>query len=118
MKVYDISDVSNPNPCMGEAIGYVFVSDGIPIYIPNAFTPNNDGENDKFYVYGNDLKVVHMMVYDRWGEMLFESSRQDNGWDGTYKGVAMNPGVYIYKVEAEYLNGKRTSQSGSITLMR
>jgi gliding motility-associated-like protein len=118
VKVYDISDVSNPNPCMGEAIGYVFVSDGIPIYIPNAFTPNNDGENDKFYVYGNDLKVVHMMVYDRWGEMLFESSRQDNGWDGTYKGVAMNPGVYIYKVEAEYLNGKRTSQSGSITLMR
>jgi hypothetical protein len=50
--------------------------------------------------------------------MLFESSRQDNGWDGTYKGVAMNPGAYIYKVEAEYLNGKRTSQSGSITLMR
>ena len=118
VKVYDISDVSNPYPCMGEAIGYVIVSDGQPIYIPNAFTPNGDGENDKFYVYGKDLKIVHMQIFDRWGEMLFETSRQDYGWDGSYKGIIQNPGVYIYKVDAEYLNGKKIAQSGSVTLIK
>ena len=118
VKVYDISDISNPFPCMGQAIGYVFVSDGQPIYIPNAFTPNDDGENDKFYVYGKDLKRVNMQVYDRWGELLFETSRQDEGWDGSFKGVKLEPGVYIYNVDTEYLNGKRVTKSGSVTLIK
>lgn len=118
VRVYDISDISNPNPCMGEAVGYVFVGDGKPIYIPNAFTPNADGVNDVFYVYGNDLKIAKMQIFDRWGEMLFESYRQDIGWDGTYKDKILEPGVYIYKFEGEYLNGKRTALSGSVTLIR
>lgn len=118
VKVYDMSDLSNPNPCMGQAIGYVFVSDGQPIYIPNAFTPNEDGENDKFYVFGKDLKKVNMQIFDRWGETIFETSRQDDGWDGTYKGVKLNAGVYIYNVNVEYLNGKKMTQSGSVTLIK
>ncbi len=116
--VIDVSDPSNPNPCTGTAIGYVFVGDGDPIYIPNAFTPNGDGANDFFAVYGKSLKTVRMQIFDRWGELLFESYNQDNGWDGTYKGENLQPGVYVYKVTAAYLNGKTIDKTGSVTLIR
>jgi len=115
--VIDMSDPSNPKPCTGTAIGYVFVNDGNPIYIPNAFTPNNDGTNDQFQVYGKGLKTVYMQIYDRYGELLFESNHQDEGWDGTYKGAMVQPGVYVYKVVADYLNNKRVEKSGSVTLI-
>ncbi len=116
--VIDVSDPSNPKPCTGSAIGYVFVNDGQPVYIPNSFTPNGDGVNDKFYIYGKSLKTIRMQVFDRWGELLFTSYSQDNGWDGTYRGANMEPGVYVYTVEAEYLNGKTINQTGSVTLIR
>lgn len=116
--VIDVSDPFNMNPCIGTAIGYVFISDGGPIYIPNAFIPNNDGVNDFFRVYGKNLKYVQMQIFDRWGELLFESYSQDNGWDGTYKETMMQPGVYVYKVNVEYLNGIKMDKTGSVTLIR
>lgn len=116
--VIDMSDPNNPKPCTGTAIGYVFVADGDPIYIPNAFTPNDDGANDLFTVYGKSLKRVGMQIFDRWGELLFQSENQDNGWNGKYKDEYVQPGVYIYQVKAEYLNGKTVEKSGSVTVIR
>lgn len=116
--VIDVSDPNNPRPCAGTAIGYVFVADGDPIYIPNAFTPNGDGSNDFFSVFGKSLKTVRMQIFDRWGELLFESYNQDNGWDGTFKNENLQPGVYVYKVTAAYLNGKTVDKTGSVTLIR
>ncbi len=118
VSVIDMSDISNPRPCFGTAIGYVFINEGKPIYIPNAFTPNADGTNDFFQVYGNGLKKVYMQIFDRYGELLFQSSQQDNGWNGTYQDKLVEPGVYVYKVVADYLNNIRIEKTGSVTLIR
>jgi len=96
-----------------------------PVYIPNAFTPNFDGVNDAFVVYGGPAvaNVRKMEVYDRWGEHVFSASdiphSQDQyGWDGRFKGQVMNPGVFVYLVEVEFLDGEIEQYSGSITLIK
>ncbi len=92
---------------------------GPPVYIPNAFTPNGDGVNDYFSVYGTTLQSVGMTVFDRWGEKVFDSgTSQWASWDGTYKGVLQPPGIYVYYVRLVYLNGTQEAKQGSLTLIR
>jgi len=88
------------------------------LYVPNAFTPNNDGKNDIFYVYGPNIKNLHLWVYDQWGELQFQSTSQAAGWDGTYKGRAQPVGVYVYYVEATANDGQIIKKKGTITLLR
>jgi gliding motility-associated-like protein len=88
------------------------------VFVPNAFSPNNDGKNDILYVYGPDLKTIKLWVYDQWGELQFQSSNQQNGWDGTYKGRAQPVGVYVYYVEATTNEGNIIKKKGTITLLR
>lgn len=119
VRVYDHSHPLNPNDCWGDATLYVFVEPHEKSYVPNAFTPSNaDGINDILYIYGEGIKILRFTIFDRYGELLFESDRQSKGWDGTYKGKLMEPGVYIYNVEAEYLDNKREVYQGSVTLIR
>ena len=61
---------------------------------------------------------MNMIVFDRWGEKVFESNNMEVGWDGTYKGELETPGIYSYIVAVEYLNGKKISRKGSVTLIR
>jgi gliding motility-associated-like protein len=89
-----------------------------PVYIPNAFTPNGDGVNDVWYVFGTGIKDIKVTVFNRWGEKVFESDDQSIGWDGTYRGQAQPPGVYVYAVYLVYLNGDTKSKSGSLSLIR
>ncbi|MDB5283150.1 MAG: sprB [Bacteroidota bacterium] len=96
----------------------VFVGNGEDFFVPNAFSPNGDGNNDVFNVYGASLAKANMKIFNRWGEKVFDSGSQWLGWDGTYKGVIQNPGVYTYTVEATYLNGKVREKKGSLTLIR
>jgi gliding motility-associated-like protein len=89
------------------------------VYIPNAFTPNGDGINDVFEVFGTTLYSVSMKVFNRWGEKVFDS--EDNQWatwDGTYKGVKQPPGVYVYYVTLVFLDGTTSTREGSVTLIR
>ena len=88
------------------------------IYIPNAFTPNGDGNNDTFLVYGNTLKTVSMYIYDQWGGLLFTSNSQSAGWDGTFRGKAQPVGVYVYYVEATLNDGQVIKRKGTINLLR
>ncbi len=119
IRVYDHSHTLNPSDCYGDATLYVFVEEHVKSYVPNAFTPaNGDGVNDILKVYGEGIKKLKFTIYDRWGELLFESNRQDIGWDGVFKGKLMNPGVYVYYVEAEYLDSKREYYQGSVTLLK
>jgi gliding motility-associated-like protein len=95
------------------------VGHGPPVYIPNAFSPNGDGVNDYFSVFGTALQSVGMKVFDRWGEKVFDSGdSQWASWDGTYRGVLQPPGVYVYYVQLVYLNGTQETKQGSITLIR
>jgi gliding motility-associated-like protein len=89
-----------------------------PIYVPNAFTPNGDGVNDEWLVFGTGVKDIKATIYNRWGEKVFESDNQSQGWDGTYRGQMQPPGVYVYEVDVVYLSGEKTTKKGSLTLIR
>jgi gliding motility-associated-like protein len=91
------------------------------LYIPNAFTPNADGENDYFKPYApiGVVRKMYFAVYDRWGEIIYESENiNDRGWDGTFRGKELPPDVYIYYFEATCIDEDFFSKKGNVTLLR
>jgi gliding motility-associated-like protein len=88
------------------------------IFIPNAFTPNSDGNNDVLLIYGNNIASATFSVYDQWGELQFRSTNKSSGWDGTYKGRAQPAGVYVYYAEITLNGGQVIKKRGTITLLR
>lgn len=95
------------------------------LYIPNAFSPDGDGINDRFSVYTNPhvRKILHMSIFDRWGNHLFHQNEMVPndpafGWDGTYRGKPMDPAVYVYYLEAEMFDGSKWPFKGEIHLVR
>lgn len=88
------------------------------LYAPNAFSPEGDGTNDFFHIYGLGIEYIELKIFNRWGELLFESYNLADGWDGTYRGERMLPGVYVYRVEAFYLDGDTRRLHGSFLLIR
>jgi len=109
--------ITDSNGCTADTsiLVEVFIPD---LFIPTGFSPNGDGINDVVYVRSLDIKRMSFQIFDRWGGRLFETNDQENGWDGTSKGKAVDLGVYFYKFEAQFLNGRRMTQSGSITLFK
>jgi gliding motility-associated-like protein len=95
-------DMESNMGCTGTDSVYVVVSEEILyncLYIPNAFTPNNDGRNDTFKPVSKcNLSFYRMFIYNRWGEKLFESDDVNNGWDGKRNGVPSPGDVYVYKI--------------------
>ena len=90
------------------------------IFLPTAFTPNNDGTNDVFI--GNGLKVTefNMTVYNQWGNIVFESFDLNTGWDGMFLGQSSPcpPGTYSYKVSSKFTSGSTFEKLGSVLLIR
>lgn len=102
------------NPAIGNSDNPL----GNEVFIPNTFTPNNDGNNDFFLIYGNTIKTVNMRIYNQWGQSIFQSQQLTTGWDGTYKGQNQPVGVYIYNIELTFNDGSNTVKKGTITLIR
>jgi gliding motility-associated-like protein len=69
-------------------------------------------------VYGRGLAKVDLTIFNRWGEKVFDSNNQWQGWDGNYRGIESPAGVYTYYVEATYLNGKTKEKKGTVTIIR
>lgn len=88
------------------------------VYLPTGFTPNNDGANDVLFIRSNFVTEVYLTIYDRWGEKLFETNDVKKGWDGLYKGKALDQGVYGYYMTFTCNNGEQSFKKGNITLMR
>jgi len=95
------------------------------VYIPNSFSPNGDGINDVFRVYGGEgLRMIRQFaVYDRWGNALYlqrdlHPDDPSAGWDGTFRGRAMDPGVYVYAIELELTDGRIRRYKGDVQLLR
>lgn len=86
---------------------------------PNAFSPNHDGRNDRYHVvtYGN-MKTFELMIYNRWGQLIYLSDDQHGSWDGTFNGIPCEIGTYFYLLKATCLTGHSTEQKGDITLIR
>jgi gliding motility-associated-like protein len=85
------------------------------------FSPIEGGhsENDCFKMYGtNCIGTMTLSIFDRWGEKVFVSTGVDECWDGTYKGKALNTGVYIYYLTAELITGETLNKQGNLTLLR
>lgn len=88
------------------------------IYIPNAFTPNDDNTNDILEVRGGQIKELLLRVYDRWGEKVFEATQPRQGWDGTYKGKKVMPGVFVYYLNAVCYDNEKFFKKGNITVLK
>ncbi len=95
------------------------------VFIPNAFSPDGDGTNDIFMIFGGQgvVEVLSFRVYDRWGELMFEDSNfmtndPSHGWDGTFRGQELNPGVFVFAAEVEFIDGVRIPYAGDVTLVR
>ncbi len=86
--------------------------------VPNAFTPNNDGVNDKAIVVGIGITKMDFKIYNRLGELVFETNDYKQGWNGIYKGKPQPMDAYGYTLDAQFFDGKSVKKSGSITLLR
>jgi len=87
--------------------------------LPNAFSPNEDSVNDSFKPLNNNLSDMELTVYNRWGQQVFASSNPDTGWDGTYKSVEQELGVYLYYIEYSFEGDTQVlTQKGNVTLIR
>ncbi|GAA4447532.1 hypothetical protein GCM10023189_03980 [Nibrella saemangeumensis] len=95
------------------------------VFTPNAFSPNDDGVNDVFYIIGSPCirQIKDFVIYDRWGEVVFRrqnfpASEPGYGWNGTYLGLQSGAGSYPFRLEAEYENGRISRHQGSVLLIR
>jgi len=109
--------VTSDSGCSASTIVTVDISCGT-IFIPDAFSPNADGQNDILYVRGMCIKTIEFIVFDRWGNKVFETNDQGVGWNGNYKGEAMNSGTYVYYVNATMNDGTNFQEKGNVTLVR
>ena len=117
--------ITNPNGCVAVDSLLILVQKDRDLFIPNAFSPNNDGNNDVLDVYTteNVQQIRRFAVFDRWGEKVFDKQAipqrwRNFGWDGTFLGQNMPVGVYVYMVEVEFIDGAVEVFSGDVTLFR
>jgi len=114
-------EVLNEDGCANEAeITITLFTDCLPpfIYVPNAFTPNGDQLNDELIVRGNTIDEFYFAIYNRWGQLVFESYDPNLGWDGTFEGEALPADVFAYYLEVSCFNGENYFEKGNISLIR
>ncbi|OFY72780.1 MAG: hypothetical protein A2275_13535 [Bacteroidetes bacterium RIFOXYA12_FULL_35_11] len=98
---------------------HVDILNEFTIDVPKAFTPNGDNSNDVVYVRGWGLKrLIVFSIFNRWGEMVFQTDNLLSGWDGTYKGAEQNMDTYSYVVKAETYDGRVLTKQGFLILIR
>jgi gliding motility-associated-like protein len=111
--------VLDSNSCPSGDTTIVTSCNGLSYYIPNSFTPNNDGLNDVFKVTGVNIANIDMSIYNRWGEKIFESTGEDVSWNGQYNNIHCPEMVYIYKLKIKGTNPDEIEfASGTLTLLR
>jgi gliding motility-associated-like protein len=122
---YTVLVTDATNGCTSSTSILVEVEKNRNIYVPNIITPNNDGYNDKFMVYGGlgVVKIHQLKIFDRWGEMVYGASDfmpndSNYSWDGWFKDEIMSPTVFVYYMEVEFIDGQLIPYKGDITMMR
>lgn len=116
--IYSVTATS-PDGCTGVSSATVFIELVCGEYfMPTIFSPDGNLNNDELCIYGSCFEQLSLKIYDRWGELVFETSDQSICWDGTYKGKPMNAASYVYVLELTLQNGTTISEKGNVTLVR
>ncbi len=103
--------------CISVGVAEIFC-DERGIFVPNAFTPNDDGVNDIFKVRSNYVLTMEMSIYNRWGEKVFMSTDINNGWDGTFNGQTLAPDVFGYYLNVTCPDGQTYFKKHNVSLLR
>jgi len=122
---YTVS-VIDEDGCTASAQTLVVVDKERRVYIPNAFSPNGDGQNEALTIFTDELSVVQintLQVFSRWGEKIFENNnfqpnQEGEGWTGLFGNEKMMSGVYVYFAEVEFVDGHKEIYKGDVTLLR
>jgi gliding motility-associated-like protein len=110
--------VKNTWGCSDTIIKVVVVEEDFGFFVPNAFTPNGDDVNEVFVPMNRGVKGYSMMVFNRWGQKLFETSNPGSGWDGTFKGQPCTEDVYTWKIDARSSRDRQKNLTGTVLLYR
>ena len=117
--------VTDANNCIDSACARVYVESPCDtagtFFFPNAFSPNNDGDNDALKIYYNEMNCIatlHLIIYDRWGEQVFETTDKNFSWDGTYPNKILNTQVLAYNLTVGFTDSKTINRKGNISLVR
>ena len=93
--------------------------DSSMVFMPTAFSPNGDGQNDVLYLHGPTcITQMRLLIYDRWGELVFTTTSISSGWDGLHRGKPMDTAVFMYYITMELSNGQSLKKKGNVTLVR
>ncbi len=121
---YYTVNVADLNGCRASDRILIQVSRQRHIYTPTAFTPNDDGENDRFTLYAKGVKEIRSLsIFDRWGDEVFlrknfQPNDESLGWDGTFRGSPLTPAVFVWTAEVEFLDGEVEVIYGDVTVIR
>ena len=119
--IYDVT-VANPNGCSTKGKVTVTIRNGSCddpyVFIPNTFTPNGDGVNDVLYVRGGIIEDLEWVIYNRWGQKVFESRDKISGWDGTFNGEELPNEVFAYTLTSKCKNGQTFVKKGNVSILR
>lgn len=113
-----------PEWLLAEADVVVQVDRRRNLYAPTIFSPNGDGENDRFLLFGRGVAEIQTLrIFDRWGNQLylnehFQPNEESEGWDGRFRGQDMNPGVFVWQAVIKFVDGAVEVYAGDVTLYR
>lgn len=110
--------IENEYGCLDTAYRLIHIDPDFTIFIPNTFTPNGDGKNEEFRIYGVNFFETELYIYDRWGEMVYFTRNNKVGWDGTHQGKIVKEDVYSYRAMVKDLFGKWHEFYGNVNVVR
>ncbi|MFN7013990.1 MAG: PKD domain-containing protein, partial [Bacteroidia bacterium] len=117
--IYQVILISeNQWGCKDTSDKRIYIKPNWAFYIPNTFTPNGDAYNELFMGAGFGIKEYKFQIFDRWGELIFETESLNEGWDGTYRGIDCKQDVYVYQVFIIDINNKKHQYRGHVNLIR
>lgn len=113
-----IVDGVDGNGCHNYDTVLVDISGYMDVFVPNIFSPNNDGYNDYLVVYGPRLFDYQMEIFDRWGKLIYRTDSQKESWDGKFNGNDLAPQTFIYMINGETVLGEKIKRTGNVTIVK
>jgi len=114
---YRVIAYKNGEPMISSVSNTIEMRKYFSLYIPNTFTPNGDELNDVFQAVGGGLSSFSMLIFNKWGQLLYETDDIKASWDGSYQGKLVQPDSYVYKISATGTERGQVHKTGTVTLI-